>query len=115
MALHTNCCLSTLKNTSGGSRVFSFLPPHGRTLANAEEITVFGNILEAIQRGTAGTSPRVTDAFLAALDTQQLDIINTPSPILYDTDDDDSRMLALSNDKLFAVDTCWMGSSSNAL
>jgi len=115
MALNTNCVLSTVKNTSGSIKKFSFLPPHGRTLGIAEEITVFGNILDSVQRSTAGTSSRVTNAFMDALAAGDLDIVSTPSPIMYDAADDASRQLVLDSQKLFAVDTCWTGSSSNAL
>ena len=44
------CMYSTVKNISGVSKNFPFLPPHGRTLAADEEVTVFGSILEAITR-----------------------------------------------------------------
>ena len=115
MALNTACVLSTVKNTSASTITFSFLPPHGRTLVAGEEITVFGNILEAIQRGTPVHATRVTNAFTAALDAGTLDIVSTPSPILYDTVDDASRQLVLANKVLYAVDTCWTGSSSNSL
>lgn len=115
MALNTNCVLSTVKNTSGSAMKFAFLPPHGRSLAAGEEITVFGNILEAIQRGTAGGSTRITNAFTSALDAGTLDVVSTPSPILYDDVDDASRQLVLVNKVVYAVDTCWTGSSSDAL
>ena len=41
-----NCLYSTVKNISGGSLKFGFLPPHGRELAAAGELTIFGNILD---------------------------------------------------------------------
>ena len=115
MALNTTCMLSTVKNTSGSAMKFAFLPPHGRSMAISEELTFYGDIRESITRGTPGMSPRVTNAMLDALDDGTLDIISTPSPIFYDAMDDASKQLTIANNKLFSLDTCWVGSESTAM
>lgn len=115
MALDTTCLLSTVKNTSGSTKFFAVLPPHGRTLTSGEEITVFGNILEAIFRGDRTNSPRFSNALRNALDNGDLDIVSTPSPILYDETNDASKRLVLDGGAIYAVDSCWSGSSSSAL
>jgi hypothetical protein len=58
----TSCLYSTIKNTSGGIKNFGFLPPHGRTLANNEEFTIFGDVRQALggNRGNERSVQRTT-------------------------------------------------------
>jgi len=104
-----NCLYSTVKNISGGSLKFGFLPPHGRELANAAEFTVFGNILDAVANGGADRSARRRSvlAFESALDTGKLEVVHTPSPILKDTNDGRNYMLVVTSGTLAVDDPCW--------
>ena len=118
MAINTNCLLTTVKNVSGGSKKFGFLPPHGRELANNEEYTFLGDPVNAVVRGERVSSKRQLDALTASLEAEDLDIISTPSPVLYDETNDSSHILKLEGGALFAVDGCWIDpavSSSVAL
>lgn len=98
----TDCLYSTVKNVSGGTLDFSFLPPHGKRLDDNEEYTVFGNIQEAVIRNQRVTSKRYQDALEAALNGSTNDgdptlaLLKTPSPILYNEDEEESRMLQIS-------------------
>jgi len=115
MAMDTSCLYSTIKNVSGGSKIFGFLPPHGRTLANNEEFTVFGDIRQNLggNRGAERSVHRRDNAaFEAAVDNGDLDIINTPSPILQDTATGLPKMIQLTSGSLSAVDPCWYNSLS---
>jgi hypothetical protein len=106
----TSCLYSTVKNASGGKKKFGFLPPHGRELDVDEELTVFGNILEAITRMERVTSRRHIQALERAIDAGDLVIVNTPNPILQDVSTDDIKMLQLDGGSLTTVDACWTNS-----
>lgn len=78
------CLFTTFKNTSGGTKKFSFLPPHGRELAADAELTVFGDPITAVSRANYRASRRNQEALAMALADNQLDVISTPCPIAYD-------------------------------
>lgn len=40
-----------LENTSGAGRFFGYIPPHGRYLANSEDITIDGDLRSALAAG----------------------------------------------------------------
>ena len=40
-----------VENTSGASRFFGYLPPHGRALANSEEVVFDGDLRSALAAG----------------------------------------------------------------
>lgn len=112
MALRTydlGCLYSTVKNISGGTKKFGFLPPHGKELASAEEYTVFGNVLDAIANGfDRACSKRSVSSFENAIDTQLLEITATPSPILKDSVlTARSFMLTCASEVLGVDDPCW--------
>lgn len=114
MSMDTGCVYSTVKNTSGARKKFGFLPPHGRELAANEEFTVFGDIKVAVgsQRGGRAEARRDITAFEAAIARGDIQIIQTPAPILQDQTTGESRMLQLDNGTLSAVDPCWFNSVS---
>lgn len=106
-----SCLFSTLKNVSGGALKFGFIPPHGKELAANEEINVFGNILEAVNRGDRFGN-RFANALLDALDANLIEIIQTPTPILFDSTLDNSKIITLDNGVLVLIDPCWETSLS---
>jgi hypothetical protein len=111
MAMDTTCLYTTVKNTSGVSKFFGFLPPHGRTLASNEEFTVFGNILQALgaSRGSGGGVLRRDQiAFESAIESGKLTIVQTPSPVILDVTTEDSKVLKLDDEVLSTVNPCWM-------
>jgi len=115
MTMDTSCLYSTVKNASGGTRTFGFLPPHGRTLADNEEFTIFGDIrhdLGGNQGGESSAQRRANAAFEAAVESGELEIINTPSVIIQDVGDNSSKMLQVDSGALSAVDPCWYSSES---
>jgi hypothetical protein len=110
--MDVSCLYSTVKNISGRPMVFGFLPPHGRKLAVDEEFTVFGDIKQAVIKDVERvTSRRHILAFEAAIDRGDLEIINTPSPILQDQSSGLPKMLQLDT-TLSVVDPCWHNSVS---
>jgi hypothetical protein len=113
--MDTSCLYSTVKNTSGGTKIFGFLPPHGRELAADEEFTVFGDIRQNLggNRGSErSVARRDNTAFEAAIEAGDLIIVNTPNIILQDVTTAGVKMLQLSNGTLSSVDPCWTGSVS---
>ena len=116
MANTTDCLLSTVKNTSGVSMRFMFLPPHGRTLAAAAEYTFRGDPVEAIsaKRANGVGAKRDLDALETALLAGNIEILKTPNPVLYDPTRDESMMLKLDNGILFAASPCWIPGASSS-
>ncbi len=113
--MDTTCLYSTVKNTSGGSKTFGFLPPHGHKLAANEEFTVFGDVRQAMfgNRGSErSVARRDIMAFENAIARGDLQIISTPSPILQDVSTGISRMLQSDDGVLSAIDPCWFDSVS---
>jgi hypothetical protein len=118
MSLQTTDCLySTIKNTSGGSKRFMFLPPHGKTLAAAGEETFAGDVVSAIRSKRANfvAGKRDVAALEAALQAGDVEIVKTPAPILYDPTRDESRQLKMDAGDLYAADPCWLSTESSSL
>ena len=110
MAINTTCLYSTVKNISGGTRTFGFLPPHGRTLADNEEFTIFGDIrhdLGGNQGGESSAQRRANAAFEAAVEAGELEIVNTPGMILQDVTTDLPRMIQVDSGVLSSLDPGW--------
>lgn len=101
----SDCLLSTVKNVSGGELVCSMWPPHGKTFDADEEASVYGDIIAAFQHG--GRPERNVAAFVNLLTGGQLELIRTPSPIMYDAVQDRVSMLIVNNGAIFAKDPCW--------
>jgi len=111
----TECLQSTVKNTSGGSLKFSFLPPHGRELANNAELTIDGHLIEAIRRtGGYVASQRHIAGLKAALAAGDIEIKSTPNPVFYDPTNVESKMLKIDAGVLYAADGCWLAGSSSS-
>ena len=102
---------TTIKNISGGTKRFGFLPPHGMELASDEEVTVFGDIREAVNRGDRFGNRWMT-ALANALEADELQIVNTPAPIFYDETLDTVKILVVDNGTVALADPCWEDSIS---
>ena len=115
MAQTTECLQSTVKNTSGGVLKFSFLPPHGRELADDAELTLDGHLVEAIRRtGGYVASLRHIAGLKAALEAGDIEIVKTPNPVFYDPTNDETKMLKIDAGVLYAADGCWLAGSSSS-
>lgn len=87
------CLFSTVKNISGATKKFGFLPPHGRELEDEEEITVFGSITSAISRGEYVTDRRHQCALGSAVAEEELAIVASPCYFVFDEADNASYVL----------------------
>lgn len=113
MAIYeTGCLYSTVKNISGQTMKFGFLPPHGKELESDEEITVLGELVDAVTRAQRVTSKRNHDALLKALSGDNdmgiklLAIVKSPAVFVFDEDSEETHMLASSSDDPVLVDPC---------
>ena len=107
-----SCLFSTVKNTSGKKMKFGFLPPHGKELDTDEEYTIFGNVLEAVNRFERVTDKRNRDGLQRAIDNGDLLIVETPAPVLQDQTTLAVKVIQLDSGSLAAVDPCWEASAS---
>lgn len=102
------CRQTTVRNATGGTRVFGFLPPHGKRLENGEEYSFFGS-LDSLLAGI--TKKRQRDSLLAALADGSLQILKTPSPVYLDEAVNEGRTLVVSNGVVTSSDECWQSSA----
>ncbi len=65
MAFDRTSLTTTVKNGSGGTKVFGYLPPHGLTLADGESVTFDGDMIGRLLMGAGvGSGTRDLDAML---------------------------------------------------
>lgn len=103
---------STVKNTSGRTMRFGFLPPHGVRLAPDEELTLYGDIRAAISRGDPATDRRYHQAFKDALDRGDLQVTATPSQVLSDPDTGNVHTISVQGGALAISGAPWDESAS---
>ena len=108
---NTDCINTTVRNMSGKSAVFGFLPPHGKKLAAGEEYTFFGSVENLLSRITSG---RKRAGFTAAVQSGDLIVVSGPTPILYDATLDVSKTIQLANGTFSPVDPFGVPYSSSA-
>lgn len=104
-------CLETkVRNMSGKTAVFGFLPPHGKRLAAGEEYVFFGSFTGLLQ---SITSKRKRVAFVNAVKSGILVVVSTPSPLLYDATLDVTKTIKVANNVISTVDPCGIAYSSS--
>jgi len=106
-----DCINTTVRNMSGHSAVFGFLPPHGKKLEAGEEYTFFGSVENLLSRITSG---RKRAGFTAAVQSGDLVVVSGPTPILYDATLDVSKTIQLANGTFSPVDPFGVPYSSSA-
>src|SRR5688572_21991290 len=106
----TECLYTTVRNVSGEERAFGFLPPHGRRLADDEQISIPGHLADYV----AGKNRRSLQALEACVEAGDLIIMRTPAVHLYDPTLDVIKVLDLEDGDLGVVDPCWGSYSSSA-
>lgn len=80
-----------LRNTSGSTKTFSFIPPHGRRLDDDAEVSIVGDIYAQF------TSERARNAFVDAIATGELTIVHTPAAIVEDDVDGEAKQLVVAS------------------
>lgn len=101
---------TTVRNMSGRTRVFSFLPPHGKTLADGEEYSFPGRLSDYY------TAPAKQWQYLKALEAispTNLAIVKEPAVHCYDATKDVTKVLGVDNATVTAADPSWGAYSSS--
>lgn len=113
MAVETACLYSSVKNVSGKTMQFPFIPPHGKELDDEEQVSVPGDIRQTILSRTPGRNcKRRFDAFVRALgnndtNTAYLQLISTPAPVVWDETDEVPMILSGDNGAPLLLSPCW--------
>ena len=112
--MQTGCLYTTIKNTSGRRKIFSFLPPHGMTLDAEEERSFmeFMSTLGADAGADAGSRARALKAFEDAVAAGDLQIVATPAVILVDQDNDDIVTIAVDDGVVTSAPACFTESDT---
>ena len=106
MATDLSTLLTTVQNISGGKLHSVPLPPHNVDLDVDEEVTIWGQLTEAIYRGDRfGNRHQV--ALSNALMNGLITIKSTPTPVLYDEVLAASKILVLHDGALYLLDPSW--------
>lgn len=110
----TSCLYSTLKNKSNEQLTFSFVPPHGRSMASGEEYSFIGHPVSRMMGSGRNDSMAHVNAFESALKTGRMTIKKTPLPVFYDTGTGATKVVSLHLGQLVAHNPCWVESVFSA-
>jgi hypothetical protein len=73
---------TVIRNTSGSTRFFAFLPPHGAELAHNQDFSYPGDLF-AVLSGKG--SRRDFDALAAEVNAGRIQVLQTPVAVRFDT------------------------------
>lgn len=107
---NTTCLETKVRNMTGVTATFGFLPPHGKTLTAGQEYTFFGSLPALLQ---AITSKRKRTAFQNALQNGDIVVVSSPTPFLYDATLDVTKTIKVDNGSVSAADPCGVAYSSS--
>lgn len=96
------CLYTTVVNTSGAERTFSFLGKHGKRLAADEQFSQPGNLGDQL----AGHK-RKFDAFERALENGDLAVMKSPAVHVYDEADEATKVLGAESGDITLENPCW--------
>jgi hypothetical protein len=110
-----DCLYTTVRNISGATRYFDYLPPHGRRLADDEEMSVPAELLPWMNR--CGINMRKLRGFAADLTACNIAIVQTPQQHVHVVGEEGDldvfrtvtihRDPATDEDVVVAVAPCW--------
>ena len=106
----TTCLDTKVRNMTGKTATFGFLPPHGKSLTAGEEYTFFGSLPSLLQ---SITSKRKRDSLSDAIKTGKLAVVSSPTPFLYDVTLDVTKTIKVNNGSLAVTDPCGVAYSSS--
>lgn len=87
---------TTVVNTAGSAKYFSWLPPFGRTLADAEEFSYAGTVQDWLQG-----RQKLAASFNHAIAEGWVEIKSSPSPIIHDGTTGLSKELTITDDQMY--------------
>jgi hypothetical protein len=107
--MSTDCIKTTVVNTSGVTRRFSFLPPYGVELAPNATFTHIGTIYDWIDRGRRKMGHTISMRDVEyALSQNWLAIQSTPATIVHDSMLASSHMLVVDNGSFKIQSPCYV-------
>ncbi len=106
----TTCLDTKVRNMTGATTTFGFLPPHGKTLTAGQEYTFFGSFPSLLQ---SITSKRKRTAFQNALQSGDIVVVSSPTPFLYDATLDVTKTIKVDNGSVSAANPCGVAYSSS--
>lgn len=87
---------TTIENISGVERFYGFLGPRGMRLAAGEVVTIPGDLISSLgHMAQYNGKRRAFDAMERALKAGDLQINSRPAPVLYDSEDELPRSIAV--------------------
>jgi hypothetical protein len=109
--MDVTCMETVLKNPTGESKKYLFLP-RNQEFDALEEKTFFGDITAQILSvcDDGETAKRRLGAFQAALQAGDLQVVKTPNPLLQDTVTDATKQVKLTSGTLGTADACFTDS-----
>lgn len=106
--MSTTCLKTKVRNATGKTSYFGFLPPHGKNLDAGETYEFYGTFDTIFSKPTLR---RQRDALVESLENGDLQIVNTPSPIMYDATHDEAKVLQSAGGTVTGVDVCYANAS----
>jgi hypothetical protein len=115
--MSADCLLkTTVKNISGSTRRFSFLPPLGVSLANNQEFTAPGTINDWCKRTLRSSQPdRLRREVEHALEEGWIEIISTPVPFLRDETADSTHVIGVDDGEFLIKTPCYVSPESSTV
>lgn len=102
----TLCLRTTLRNVSGATRIFGWIPPHGQSLTDGQSITIFGDIFDQLLKG--GRLCKRSQASLEDdLTNNRIEITKSPALFLYDSTDTNVKTVKVDSGTLGIADPCY--------
>jgi len=102
----TSALYTTVRNTSGGVAKLGFIPPHGKSLANNADVTVFGDIWDRMTKG-GRLNERARASFEAALLSGDIEVIKSPALLVQDSSTLEVKQVSLTGGTLGVSDPSW--------
>lgn len=86
--------VTVVRNISGATRFFGYLPPFGVTLADRDDVEVKGDLLALLSAPNKKTE---LDAYLADIAADRIVVVQSPTPSYYDATTTRVRELTIAN------------------
>lgn len=96
----TTCIQTKVRNTSGKTRSFGFIPPHGKRMTAGQEIWVDGDIWDRLK------NERQRKALKDALNDGTIVLMESPKGRHYDDTLDNVKVLGVDNGSVTVNDPC---------
>lgn len=106
----TTCEQTKVRNMTGKTAFFGFLPPRGKRLTPGEEYSFDGDLRQFF---AAVTKKRYRVSLYNALKNRDLVIVSSPAQHYYDADLDVTKILTIVNGTVTVADPCTGGYSSS--